>query len=165
METKQIENMKQCSISVSRTSKGQYSWDLKIYFDESQEKSSDIITRLKGADDLMKEQFKGTEQKMSNDLIEINLDLIAELRAKGWYGSMEADKMIKAFHENKKQNKLQLKRELINKEQKVIKHMAHKLGLCGCGNELDNPKYIQCARCRKYHCGKYVKVKTNGKRK
>jgi hypothetical protein len=54
----EIKNEKTSSISVSRTSKGAYSWDIKIYYDATAQEGKEIISSLKKLDDSMKEQFK-----------------------------------------------------------------------------------------------------------
>jgi hypothetical protein len=54
-----IRNEKTSSVSVSRTSKGAYSWDIKLYYDADSVNGLDIIERLKVLDDAMKVQFKG----------------------------------------------------------------------------------------------------------
>ena len=56
---KTMNNEKQSSIGISKTSTGKYSWDLKLYFNESDENPSDIIARLKMIDNEMKTNFNG----------------------------------------------------------------------------------------------------------
>ena len=58
----EIRNEKNSSISVSRTTKGAYSWDLKIYYNESETSGSIIIAKLKMLDDTMKQEFKGRDE-------------------------------------------------------------------------------------------------------
>lgn len=57
----EIKSEKQDSISVSRTTKGAYSWDIKKYFDGCITKGDDVIAELKRLDGIMQQQFKGGE--------------------------------------------------------------------------------------------------------
>lgn len=58
MEEKRV-NEKLSSISISRTSKGQYSWDIKLYYNEESQDGKDIITKLQELDNEMQKSFKG----------------------------------------------------------------------------------------------------------
>jgi len=55
-ETKTIE--KTSSISLSRTSKGAYSWDIKLYYDKDTEKSETIISEIEKINNDIKKTFE-----------------------------------------------------------------------------------------------------------
>lgn len=50
------------SISLSRTSKGVYSWDIKLYYDADKTAPFEVIKRLESIDNEMKGSFKGDVQ-------------------------------------------------------------------------------------------------------
>jgi len=52
-------NEKQDSIEVSRTSKGAYSWKMKLYYDGTKDDSGIIIKKLEQMDTELKYQFGG----------------------------------------------------------------------------------------------------------
>lgn len=49
---------RQSSIKLSRNSKNQYTWDIKVYFDES-DVSNDVIEKVEGLNNLLKQRFTG----------------------------------------------------------------------------------------------------------
>jgi len=56
---------KQDSIKLSRTSKGLYSWDIKLYFDDYNRftNAEETIQRIKQLDQKMRDEFNGTGQE------------------------------------------------------------------------------------------------------
>jgi len=58
METK---SEKQDSIKISRTSRGMYSWEIKLYYDDDTTIGENVIKRLKQLDTTMKESFERRE--------------------------------------------------------------------------------------------------------
>lgn len=48
-----IQSEKTSSIDLKRTSKGQYSWEIKLYFDKDNEKAEDIVKETERLNDLM----------------------------------------------------------------------------------------------------------------
>jgi len=54
-----IQTERSSSISLSRTSKGIYSWDIKLYYDCEKEAPFSIIKKLVSIDNEMKSSFKG----------------------------------------------------------------------------------------------------------
>lgn len=60
----------------------------------------------------------------------IDADYIRALRLGGH--KAEADALLKAYHENKKQSTAQLKIELISQEKKKLSQIAKRYGVCSC---------------------------------
>ena len=58
----EIKSEKQDSIKLSKTSTGKYSHEIKLYFDDKDDKAETIIDRIKLLDQTMKDSFK-EEQK------------------------------------------------------------------------------------------------------
>jgi len=56
MEVQKIED-KQSSISISRTSKGAYLWDCKIYYNTDRTSYEDVIKTLNEIDKMLNDQF------------------------------------------------------------------------------------------------------------
>ena len=55
-DTKELLNEKTSSVTLKKDSKGNYNWDLKIYFsDENEDK---VLERLESLDNKIKEKFK-----------------------------------------------------------------------------------------------------------
>lgn len=50
---------KTSSICVSRTSKGIYSWDIKLYFDKDTESANEVIREINRLDTTLKNSFVG----------------------------------------------------------------------------------------------------------
>ncbi len=48
---------KKDSITLKRNAKGEYAWDLKLYFDLSEEDPGDVINALWVYDDKLRDQF------------------------------------------------------------------------------------------------------------
>ena|SRR3990167_302891 len=84
---------------------------------------------------------------MENTLKVIDADLVRELRRGKKY--VEADNLLKAYQEDKNNNKHILERELINQNKRVKNFENRKNGLCSCGKERIGGK-SKCARCREY---------------
>jgi hypothetical protein len=55
---KELINERQDSISLSRTSKGQYSWDIKLYYNIVETSHETIITKIAEINNNLKERFK-----------------------------------------------------------------------------------------------------------
>lgn len=49
---------KNSSINLSRTSKGVYSWDIKIYFDNKDDEADKTIAKIKTLNTRMQTEFK-----------------------------------------------------------------------------------------------------------
>lgn len=58
MQEKELINERQDSISLSRTSKGQYSWDIKLYYNIVETSHETIITKLDEINKKLKQSFK-----------------------------------------------------------------------------------------------------------
>ena len=56
MEELQYE--KRDSITVKRNAKGEYAWDVKIYYDAENEKIADVVDYLKQTDKRLKDAFE-----------------------------------------------------------------------------------------------------------
>lgn len=77
-------------------------------------------------------------------LMEINIDTIRQLRRDG--RGVEAEELLKAFHNNIKENKKQLNKELINQSMRVKRFLNKEQRYCvRCG-------FLLTPRQRKY-CG------------
>jgi len=55
---KELTDEKQDSIKINRTSKGLYSWEIKLYFDDKKECGEIQIIRLRELDAKLKDNFK-----------------------------------------------------------------------------------------------------------
>jgi len=56
MEEKQFE--KQSSVKVTRNAKGEYSFEIKIYYDNERKPKEDVVNYLKETMDLLRSHFK-----------------------------------------------------------------------------------------------------------
>jgi len=56
MEEKQFE--KQSSVKVIRNTKGEYSFEIKIYYDDEKKPKEDVVNYLKETMDLLRSHFK-----------------------------------------------------------------------------------------------------------
>lgn len=54
---------------------------------------------------------------MTNEVKEVNIDLIKELRAQG--KNLEANNLIRSYQENKRENLEQLKKEMKNQDHQI----------------------------------------------
>lgn len=61
MEKEELNNEKQDSIKLNRTSKGLTSWELKRYFDHDKTKPEEVIKQLEAIDQRLKEKFGGEQ--------------------------------------------------------------------------------------------------------
>ena len=61
MET-EIKHEKQDSISISKGTTGKYGWSIKLYFEDGTEVAEQIIERIKGLNDKLKETFDKPEE-------------------------------------------------------------------------------------------------------
>ena len=61
MNTINFNNERQSSINISRSTKGIYTWDVKLYFDEKAENGLGVIETIKVLDAKLKESFKSSE--------------------------------------------------------------------------------------------------------
>ena len=50
---------KQSSIKISRNTKGQYTWDIKVYFNEDKKTQDDIVTYIEDLNNKIKTNFLG----------------------------------------------------------------------------------------------------------
>ena len=50
---------KQSSIKISRNTKGQYTWDIKVYFDDDKKTQDDIVTYIEDLNNKVKTNFIG----------------------------------------------------------------------------------------------------------
>lgn len=55
------------SIKISRTSRGKYSWEIKIYFDEYMEEKDLVLKRIQEMDNDLRQKFK------TDDFVELDL--------------------------------------------------------------------------------------------
>lgn len=60
----------------------------------------------------------------------IDADYIRALRLGGH--KAEADALLKAYYDNKKQSTLQLRKELFSQEKKKLSTIAKRYGVCSC---------------------------------
>lgn len=56
MNEEQLTKENQNSIAVKRNAKGDYAWDIKIYFDDNDDST---VNRIKDLDDKLKTKFSG----------------------------------------------------------------------------------------------------------
>jgi len=89
-----------------------------------------------------------------NELIEINIDLVNELKYSG--RRMEAYDLIQAHQENLRKNKEYGKKIIISKHNKIKKHIMINNGLCICGRTLAEGK-TYCEQCLVYKKNYYYK--------
>ena len=54
----ELQHEKRDSITVKRNAKGEYAWDVKIYYDAENEKIADIVDYLKQTDKRLKEALE-----------------------------------------------------------------------------------------------------------
>lgn len=57
MENEQLLHEKRDSIELKMNAKREYSWNIKIYYDETSEINIDIVDTLAGIDKALKERF------------------------------------------------------------------------------------------------------------
>jgi len=54
----ELQYEKRDSITVKRNAKGEYAWDIKIYYDAENEKIADVVDYLKQTDKRLKEALE-----------------------------------------------------------------------------------------------------------
>ena len=58
MEEQELGSMKQCSIEINKTSKGEFSFKMKIYYDDDRRDADDVIKELRKILDKLEKEFK-----------------------------------------------------------------------------------------------------------
>ena len=58
MDKAELQQEKRDSITLKRNAKGEYAWDMKLYYDAENEKIADIVAYLQQTDKRLKEAFE-----------------------------------------------------------------------------------------------------------
>lgn len=63
LPAEELQNDKQDSIEINRTTKGTYTWKIKRYYDQSNTKSGDVIEHLEKINNELKNKFGDGENE------------------------------------------------------------------------------------------------------
>ena len=58
MENETLNTDKRDSITVKKNAKGEYAWDIKRYYDAATTPVADVVSALKAADSLLRDEFE-----------------------------------------------------------------------------------------------------------